>query len=213
MRVASLMKERLQDLARTITPGEDTIIAEAHLEIDRASETIILAEEAKRPGSEGIPLYGPPGPDNRFGFTLRGPCRVVQFEPRLRSLRTGNPPDEIVAIGPMVRGKAAVRVRESIRDDAIARANDISYGLSALVLAKNLDNAMRFAREVDSGNIHISWDTHSRADLMTDGGLKEGGFGEEGRRDAVRAMTETKNGRHLPPLEPGFGPRYTDSGT
>ena len=77
-------------------------------------------------------------------------------------------------------------------DEAIASANDTNYGLSAAVFTENLDNAMRFAREVDSGNIHINWGSQWRADLMPYGGLKESGFGKEGPKYAVEEMTETK---------------------
>ncbi|MDR7518823.1 MAG: aldehyde dehydrogenase family protein [Armatimonadota bacterium] len=77
-------------------------------------------------------------------------------------------------------------------DEAIALANDTNYGLAAGVFTRNLDWAMRFAREVESGNIHINWGPQWRADLMPYGGLKESGFGKEGPRYAVLEMTETK---------------------
>jgi glyceraldehyde-3-phosphate dehydrogenase (NADP+) len=80
---------------------------------------------------------------------------------------------------------------ESI-DEAIALANDTNYGLSAAVFTENLDNAMRFAREVDSGNIHINWGPQWRADIMPYGGLKESGFGKEGPKYAVQEMSELK---------------------
>jgi len=400
MKAAALMEERLEDLARTITLEEGKIIAEARLEVDRAKETIIgSAEEAKRLGSEVVPLDGAPGTGNRFGFTLRVPCGVVlavtpfnfplnlvchkigpafaagnsailkpatdtplvalkfakllldaglppeaiqvvtgsgsevgrqlcsdprirkisftgsrdvgeaicgmaglkkvtmelgsnspvivlpdadldkaanaivatgfanagqvcisaqrilaheevysdlldSLGPRVRGLQTGNPLDDDVRVGPMVRENDAIRVQEWIRDAAatggrlmaggerdraivepaivadvspdmriscdelfgpavgltpfesvdaaIASANDTNYGLSAAIFTESLDNAMRFAKEVDSGNIHINWGTQWRADLMPYGGLKESGFGKEGPRYAVEEMTETK---------------------
>jgi acyl-CoA reductase-like NAD-dependent aldehyde dehydrogenase len=77
-------------------------------------------------------------------------------------------------------------------DEAIALANDTNYGLSAAVFTESLENAMKFAREVDSGNIHINWGPQWRADLMPYGGLKESGFGKEGPKYAVHEMTETK---------------------
>ena len=400
MRAADLMSERLEDLARTITLEEGKVIAEARMEVDRARETIVCsAEEAKRLGSEVVPLDGAPGTGNRFGFTLRVPCGVVLavtpfnfplnlvchkigpafaagnssilkpatdtplvaikfvrllldaglppeaiqvvtgsgseiggqlcsdprirkisftgsrdvgeaicraaglkkvtmelgsnspvivlpdadlekaasaivatgysnagqvcisaqrilthekvyddlldcLQPQVGSLRTGNPLDESVRVGPMVRESDAVRVERWIQaaasdggrllaggdrdgaivepaivadvrpemriscdelfgpavgltrfdsvDQAIASANDTNYGLSAAVFTESLDNAMRFAREVDSGNIHINWGTQWRADLMPYGGLKESGFGKEGPSYAVQEMTETK---------------------
>ncbi len=77
-------------------------------------------------------------------------------------------------------------------DQAIEMANDSNYGLSAAIFTENLDNAMKFAREADSGNIHINWGPQWRADLMPYGGLKESGFGKEGPKYAVEEMTETK---------------------
>jgi acyl-CoA reductase-like NAD-dependent aldehyde dehydrogenase len=75
---------------------------------------------------------------------------------------------------------------------AIALANDTNYGLSAGIFTQNLDWAMRFAREVDSGNLHINWGPQWRADLMPYGGLKESGFGKEGPKYAVEEMTDVK---------------------
>ncbi len=77
-------------------------------------------------------------------------------------------------------------------DEAISLANESNYGLSAALFTENLDNAMRFAREVDSGNIHINWGTVWRADLMPYGGVKDSGFGKEGPKYAVEEMTESK---------------------
>lgn len=77
-------------------------------------------------------------------------------------------------------------------DEAIALANDTVYGLSAGIFTENLEWAMKFAREVQSGNLHINWGPQWRADLMPYGGLKESGFGKEGPRYAVEEMTELK---------------------
>jgi glyceraldehyde-3-phosphate dehydrogenase (NADP+) len=399
MKAARLMEERAEDLARTITLEEGKILAESRLEVSRAIETIIgSAEEAKRLGSEVVPLDGAPGAGNRFGFTLRIPCGVVlaitpfnfplnlvchkvgpalaagnsvickpasdtplsclkfakvlldaglppegiqvvtgsggdigdqlagdprvrkisftgsrevgdricrtagikkvtmelgsnapvivlpdadldkaaqaiaatgyanagqvcisaqrilidrnvyadlleALKPKVAALTTGNPLDETVKVGPMVRERDAVRVEEWVKqaaeggaqvhgggrhgaiftpaivsgvkpdmriscdelfgpavaltpvetiDEAIALANQTNYGLSAAIFTENLDNAMRFAREVDSGNIHINWGTQWRADLMPYGGVKESGFGKEGPKYAVQEMTELK---------------------
>jgi len=399
MKAARLLQERAEDFARTITIEEGKVLAESRVEVSRAVETIIgSAEEAKRLGSEVVPLDGAPGTGNRFGFTLRIPCGVVlaitpfnfplnlvchkvgpalaagnsvickpasdtplsclkfakvlldaglspegiqvitgsggdigdqlagdprvrkitftgsrevgdricrtagikkvtmelgsnspvivlpdadldkaaqaitasgyanagqvcisaqrilidrkvygglleALKPKVAALTTGNPLDENVKVGPMVREKDAVRVEEWVKqaaeggaqvhgggrhgafytpaivsdvkpdmrvscdelfgpavaltpvetiDEAITLANQTNYGLSAAIFTENLDNAMRFAREVDSGNIHINWGTQWRADLMPYGGVKESGFGKEGPKYAVQEMTELK---------------------
>jgi len=77
-------------------------------------------------------------------------------------------------------------------DEAIAMANDTNYGLSAGIFTQNIDWAMKFVQEVESGNLHINWGPQWRADLMPYGGLKESGFGKEGPKYAVQEMTETK---------------------
>ncbi len=77
-------------------------------------------------------------------------------------------------------------------DQAIALANDSRYGLSAAIFTESLEHAMKFAREVQSGNLHVNWGPQWRADLMPYGGLKESGFGKEGPRYAVEEMTELK---------------------
>jgi glyceraldehyde-3-phosphate dehydrogenase (NADP+) len=77
-------------------------------------------------------------------------------------------------------------------DEALALANDSIYGLSAGVFTENLDTAMRFARQLESGNIHINYGPQWRADLMPYGGMKDSGFGKEGPRYALEEMTELK---------------------
>lgn len=169
---------------------------------------------------------------------------IDRLTPKVRAIRAGNPLDEAIAMGPMVREADAVRVESWIRqaagagarvvaggerqralhaptlvadvkpdmrisceelfgpavavtpaasiEDAIALANDSNYGLSAGIFTGNLDWAMKFTREVDSGNLHINWGPQWRADLMPYGGLKESGFGKEGPKYAVQEMTDVK---------------------
>src|SRR2546422_423578 len=77
-------------------------------------------------------------------------------------------------------------------DEAIALANDTNYGLAAGIFTENLEWAWKFAREVQSGNLHINWGPQWRADRMPYGGLKESGFGKEGPAYAIEEMTGLK---------------------
>jgi acyl-CoA reductase-like NAD-dependent aldehyde dehydrogenase len=77
-------------------------------------------------------------------------------------------------------------------EEAIALANDTNYGLAAGIFTESVETAWKFAREVQSGNLHVNWGPQWRADLMPYGGLKESGFGKEGPRYAVEEMTELK---------------------
>jgi glyceraldehyde-3-phosphate dehydrogenase (NADP+) len=77
-------------------------------------------------------------------------------------------------------------------EEALALANGSRFGLAAGVFTENVDTAMKFARELETGNIHINWGPAWRADLMPYGGLKDSGFGKEGPRYTVEEMTELK---------------------
>ncbi len=112
--------------------------------------------------------------------TMHEPTLVADVAPEMRISC-----DEL--FGPAV----AVTAVNDI-DQAIALANDTRYGLSAAIFTENIGRALRFAREVDSGNIHINWGPQWRADLMPYGGLKDSGMGKEGPKYAVLEMTELK---------------------
>src|SRR6185503_19367215 len=89
-------------------------------------------------------------------------------------------------------GPAVAVTRADDIDQAIAMANDTNFGLSAGTFTENLNWALKFAREVESGNLHINWGPAWRADLMPYGGLKDSGFGKEGPKYAIHEMTELK---------------------
>ena len=90
-------------------------------------------------------------------------------------------------------GPAVSVMSVSSIDEAIRLANDTEFGLSAGLFTKDIDAAMRFAREVDSGNIHINWGPLWRTDAMPYGGMKGSGMGKEGPKYAIEEMTEMKS--------------------
>jgi acyl-CoA reductase-like NAD-dependent aldehyde dehydrogenase len=112
--------------------------------------------------------------------TLVQPTLLADVLPDMRVSR-----DEL--FGPAVSVTPAGDIEQ-----AIALANDTSYGLSAAIFTQNLDHAMRFAREVHSGNIQVNWGPAWRADLMPYGGLGDSGLGKEGPKYAMQEMTESK---------------------
>ena len=112
--------------------------------------------------------------------SLFSPTLLADVKPDMRISR-----DEL--FGPAVGVARAANI-----DEAIALANDSRYGLSAGIFTQDIGAAMKFARQVDSGNLHINWGPAWRADLIPYGGLKESGFGKEGPKYAVHEMTELK---------------------
>jgi len=112
--------------------------------------------------------------------TLFEPTLLADVDPAMRISC-----DEL--FGPAVAVTPASSIEEAIR-----LANDTPYGLAAGIFTENITWAFQFARQVDSGNLHINWGPGWRADLMPYGGLKESGFGKEGPKYAVLEMTELK---------------------
>jgi len=142
----------------------------------RESDAVRVKEwvdEAEKAGARLVTGGGREG-------AMHAPTVLADVRPDMRVSR-----EEV--FGPAV-GLASIETVE----EAIGLANDTNYGLSAAIFTENIDNAMKFAREVDSGNIHINWGPQWRADLMPYGGLKDSGFGKEGPKYAVEEMTETK---------------------
>jgi glyceraldehyde-3-phosphate dehydrogenase (NADP+) len=115
----------------------------------------------------------------RRGSTYE-PTLVADATPHMRISR-----EEL--FGPAVAVSRAASIEEAIR-----AANDTPYGLAAGIFTENITWAMQFARQVESGNLHINWGPQWRADLMPYGGLKDSGFGKEGPKYAVAEMTELK---------------------
>src|SRR4051812_49717042 len=65
-------------------------------------------------------------------------------------------------------------------DAAVQLANSTNYGLGAGVFTGDVANAVRFAREVDAGNVHINWTPLWRADLMPHRGVQGPGLRKGG---------------------------------
>lgn len=77
-------------------------------------------------------------------------------------------------------------------DEAIARVNATPYGLATGIFTNRLDDALRAARQLEVGGVHVNETSSSRVDLMPYGGSKDSGFGREGPRYAVHEMTEER---------------------
>lgn len=77
-------------------------------------------------------------------------------------------------------------------DEAIARVNATPYGLATGIFTNRLGDALRAARTLQVGGVHINETSSSRVDVMPYGGSKDSGFGREGPHYAVHEMTEER---------------------
>lgn len=98
-----------------------------------------------------------------FGHFLE-PTLFDQVDPGMRLAR-----DEV--FGPVLAVVPVATV-----DQAIEVANSVEYGLAASVYTPDVDLALRFARESQSGMVHVNHGTASEAH-MPFGGVKRSGFG------------------------------------
>lgn len=76
--------------------------------------------------------------------------------------------------------------------EAIDGANDTPYGLATGIFTADLTSALRAAKTLRFGGIHINETSSSRVDGMPYGGVKESGFGHEGPKYAIRDYTEER---------------------
>ncbi|MCZ2126276.1 MAG: aldehyde dehydrogenase family protein [Anaerolineales bacterium] len=78
LKTAALIRERADDLAKTIAAEAGKALKFARAEVDRAQSTFtIAAEEAKRMGGEVFPLDAVPSGEGYFGFWTRRPVGVI----------------------------------------------------------------------------------------------------------------------------------------
>jgi succinate-semialdehyde dehydrogenase/glutarate-semialdehyde dehydrogenase len=77
-------------------------------------------------------------------------------------------------------------------DEAVSGANDTPFGLAAGLFTADLSTALRTARRLQFGGVHVNEASSSRIDLMPFGGVKCSGHGKEGPLYAAREMTEER---------------------
>ena len=91
-----------------------------------------------------------------------------------------------------IYGPVTILYRFSELEEAIARANDVDYGLQAGIFTRDLNTAFQAAAKLDCGGVMINDSTDYRIDAMPFGGTKGSGLGREGIQFALQEMTEPK---------------------
>jgi len=89
--------------------------------------------------------------------------------------------------GPVV----AVDVVDSA-DDAVARANATSYGLSAGILTADTDRGFALAQQIQAGIVHVNDQPVGDEPQMPFGGVKDSGWGRFGGQAVVDEFTELR---------------------
>jgi acyl-CoA reductase-like NAD-dependent aldehyde dehydrogenase len=91
------------------------------------------------------------------------------------------------SFGPVV---AVIRARNE--SDAVRLANDTEYGLSAAVFSRNINRALKVAKQIESGICHINGPTVQDEPQMPFGGLKASGYGRFGGKAGIAEFTDLR---------------------
>ncbi|MGJ8657049.1 MAG: NAD-dependent succinate-semialdehyde dehydrogenase [Akkermansiaceae bacterium] len=75
-------------------------------------------------------------------------------------------------------GPVATVYRVKNDEEAIALANDSSYGLGGSIFTKDIDRGQKLAEQIDTGMVFLNQPTNSQEDLPF-GGTKNSGYGRE----------------------------------
>jgi acyl-CoA reductase-like NAD-dependent aldehyde dehydrogenase len=174
--IADVFVERLAAKTRTLKAGDpkepDTIIGP--LINPAALETVKdRVEEAVRNGARVL-----------AGGQAVGPCYQA-------TLLTDVPSDSAFAQQETFGPVAAIEVVDS-PEQAVARANATSFGLSSGIITSNADRGLVLAQQIDAGIVHINDQPVGDEPQMPFGGVKDSGFGRFGGTAVVDEFTELR---------------------
>ena len=77
-------------------------------------------------------------------------------------------------------------------DEALEKANDTEFGLSAAVFSQDIDKALTLAQSINAGMVHINAPTLADEPHVPFGGTGSSGFGREGTDIDIDTLTEWK---------------------
>ncbi len=83
-------------------------------------------------------------------------------------------------------------VSTTSEDQAVAYANDSEYGLQASIFSNDFTRARTIAEQIEAGGVHINGPDQRGPDSFLFIGHKKSGFGAQGIRFALEAMSKPK---------------------
>ena len=104
----------------------------------------------------------------------------------LTNVKKGMPAFDEETFGPVF---AIIAAKDA--DEAIALANDSTFGLGASLWTQNLDLADRLARRIQAGSVFINSHTVSNV-LLPFGGIKKSGYGRELSHYGIKEFVNIK---------------------
>jgi aldehyde dehydrogenase (NAD+) len=89
-------------------------------------------------------------------------------------------------------GPVAIVVPFKTDAEAIAMNNDTEYGLSAGIITRNEERALRMARHLETGMCHVNCSSINDEPHVPFGGSKASGLGRHGGKWSLETFTETR---------------------
>jgi acyl-CoA reductase-like NAD-dependent aldehyde dehydrogenase len=104
--------------------------------------------------------------------------------------------DDVAADDPVVQEEIfgpvlAVQVADDA-EHALALANGTAFGLAAGVYTRDVQKALRLARDIDAGQVYVN-EYYAGGVETPFGGMKASGFGREKGLEGLRAYSRTKS--------------------
>jgi acyl-CoA reductase-like NAD-dependent aldehyde dehydrogenase len=113
-----------------------------------------------------------------------GPC----FQATLVSdVPAGSELADLETFGPV----AAIEIVDS-PEEAVARANATSYGLSSGIITSNPDRGFALAQQIEAGIVHVNDQPVGDEPQMPFGGVKDSGFGRFGGQAVIDEFTDLR---------------------
>ena len=118
------------------------------------------------------------------GGKADGPCYLPTV---LTNVKPGTSFACEETFGPVV---SVIEVKDE--EEAVAVANDTTYGLSAAVFTRDFAKGLAIAERIESGIVHINDQTVHDEPQVPFGGVKDSGWGRFGGKAALEEFTELR---------------------
>ncbi|HEU5140724.1 MAG TPA: alpha-ketoglutaric semialdehyde dehydrogenase GucD [Bacillales bacterium] len=83
-------------------------------------------------------------------------------------------------------GPVLALIKVETLEEAIALANDVSFGLSASIFTKNIENAFDFINEIEAGLVRVNFETAGVELQAPFGGMKDSSSGSREQGEAAK---------------------------
>ncbi len=183
--VADEFTRRVKARVESLTPGPGTADPPAYLGpviTPEAKESILgFVARAKEGGATVLCGGTAPADESLANGNYVSPTVLTDVTPEM-------PIAQEEVFGPVL---AILRVPDF--DAALKTANDVAYGLSASLFTRNLNNALRFAREIEAGLVRVNGETAGVEPQAPFGGMKgSSSFSREQGQAAKEFYTQIK---------------------